>query len=50
MGSGDFAGNKDEPLVEQFKTIKAMMQQKWPEGKYIAYFQANTNTYAPLLD
>lgn len=48
MGSGDFAGNKDEPLVEQFKTIKAMMQQKWPEGKYIAYFQANTNTYAPL--
>ena len=24
------------------------MQAKWPEGKYIVYFQANTNTYAPL--
>ena len=23
-------------------------ERKWPEGKYIAYLQANTNTYAPL--
>ncbi|MBQ5315250.1 MAG: TIGR01212 family radical SAM protein, partial [Oscillospiraceae bacterium] len=32
----------------QFEEVKAMMTNKW-EGKYIAYFQANTNTYAPLL-
>ena len=25
-----------------------MMSKKWPNSKYIAYFQANTNTYAPL--
>ena len=25
-----------------------MMQRKWPDAKFIAYFQANTNTYAPL--
>ncbi len=47
-GSGDFAGNKHEPLETQFRKIKEMMQSKWKEGKYIAYFQANTNTYGPL--
>ena len=45
-GSGDFAGNPASPLSEQFNEIKAMMHKKWP--KYIAYFQAYTNTYAPL--
>ena len=25
-----------------------MMHKKWPNAKYIAYFQAYTNTYAPL--
>jgi uncharacterized protein len=48
MGSGDFAGNKKEPLKAQFKKVKDMMQLKWDEGLYIAYFQANTNTHAPL--
>ena len=48
MGSGDFAGNKLEPLSEQFNKIKALMHQKWQDGYYIAYFQANTNTHAPL--
>ncbi len=48
MGSGDFAGNKLEPLKVQFEKIKSMMHQKWEEGYYIAYFQANTNTHAPL--
>jgi len=47
-GSGDFAGDKDQPLSVQFSAIKSIMRQKWSEGKYIAYFQANTNTYAPL--
>lgn len=47
-GSGDFAGNPASPLSEQFAEIKAMMHKKWPHAKYIAYFQAYTNTYAPL--
>jgi radical SAM protein (TIGR01212 family) len=48
MGSGDFAGNKLEPLAVQFEKIKQMMHKKWEDGLYIAYFQANTNTHAPL--
>jgi len=47
-GSGDFAGNKEDDLVTQFYNIKEMMEKKWPDGKFIGYFQANTNTYAPL--
>lgn len=47
-GSGDFAGNKCFSIKEQFKDIKEMMNKKWKEGKYIAYFQAYTNTYAPV--
>ncbi len=47
-GSGDFAGDKNKPLEEQFYEIKEMMEKKWPNSLYIAYFQANTNTYAPL--
>lgn len=47
LGSGEFAGNKEKPLKEQFDEIKEMMQKKWPNSKYIAYFGANTNTYAP---
>ncbi|MBU1094585.1 MAG: TIGR01212 family radical SAM protein [Firmicutes bacterium] len=48
MGSGDFAGNKLEPIEVQFEKVKAQMQKKWSDGFYIAYFQANTNTHAPL--
>jgi uncharacterized protein len=47
MGSGDFAGNKRLPLKDQFESIKQLMEKKWT-GKYIVYFQANTNTHAPL--
>ena len=47
-GSGDFAGNKEKDLVTQFNEIKAIMEKKWPNSLYIGYFQANTNTYAPL--
>lgn len=46
--SGDFAGNEKDDLVTQFETIKKQMEKKWPNGKYIAYFQVGTNTYAPL--
>ena len=48
LGSGDFAGNKLKPVKEQFETVKKMMENKWPNCKFIAYFQANTNTYGDL--
>lgn len=47
-GSGDYAGKKEDDLVTQFNEIKEMLLKKWPNSKYIAYFQANTNTYAPV--
>ena len=47
-GSGEFAGNKEDAIEKQFKEIKEMMHNKWPKAKYIGYFQANTNTYAPI--
>lgn len=47
-GSGDFAGNKEDDLLTQFNSIKAKLNNKWPDTKYISYFQANTNTYAPV--
>ena len=48
LGSGDFAGDKLKPVKEQFETVKKMMENKWPNCKFIAYFQANTNTYGDL--
>ena len=45
LGSGDFAGNKESSLKDQFNQVKALMHNKWDDGLYIAYFQANTNTY-----
>ncbi|WML36338.1 TIGR01212 family radical SAM protein [Clostridium sp. OS1-26] len=45
-GSGDFAGNRQFSIKQQFESIKEVMSKKWKEGKYIAYFQAYTNTYA----
>ncbi len=47
-GSGEFAGNKEESIEKQFNEVKEMMHKKWKEAKYIAYFQARTNTYAPV--
>lgn len=47
-GSGEFAGNKEDSLRTQFDTVKEMMLHKWPEGKFIGYFQARTNTYADV--
>lgn len=45
-GSGNNYQEMD--LVEQFNLVKIPLERKWPNSKYIAYFQANTNTYAPL--
>lgn len=47
-GSGDFGGNRFESLKEQFDKVSSVIHHKWPNAKYIAYFQANTNTYGPL--
>ena len=47
-GSGDFAGDKELPLKEQFEQIKNILLKKWPKAKYIPYFQANTNTYGTI--
>ena len=46
LGSGEYAGNKHDDLITQFNKGKKLMS-KW-QGKYIGYFQARTNTYAPL--
>ena len=47
-GSGDFAGNRNCSVTEQLKQQKELLSKKWPSAKYIAYFQAFTNTYAPV--
>ncbi|MBV7273304.1 TIGR01212 family radical SAM protein [Clostridiaceae bacterium UIB06] len=47
-GSGDFAGDRSFSIKHQFEDIKMIMRKKWKNGKYIAYFQAYTNTYAPI--
>lgn len=48
LGSGEYAGKKEDPLLTQFEEVKNMMLKKWPHSKYIGYFQAHTNTYAPV--
>jgi len=47
-GSGDFAGDRNDTLKKQFEEVSTMIHKKWPNAGYIAYFQANTNTYKPL--
>ena len=48
LGSGDYAGKPNKSLTEQFYDIKKVIDHKWPNTKYIGYFQANTNTYAKV--
>ena len=47
-GSGDFAGDRNKSIPEQIREQKSLLQQKRPVHKFIAYFQAYTNTYAPV--
>lgn len=47
-GSGDFGGDRRFSITSQFEDIVNMMSKKWKSGKYIAYFQAYTNTYASI--
>lgn len=47
-GSGEFAGSRKLSITEQIEQGKHLVEKKIKDGKYIAYFQAFTNTYAPL--
>lgn len=47
-GSNDYDTSKNKDLVKQFNEVKNVLEHKWPDGYYIGYFQANTNTYAPV--
>ena len=46
-GSGDFAEPKAETVTAQLEKAKQRVNNKLKDGKYIAYFQDFTNTYAP---
>lgn len=46
-GSGDFAEDAELSITEQIESGKKRVEKKIKSGKYIAYFQAFTNTYAP---
>ena len=40
--------NSNESIHEQFINNIKVLEKKWPNSLYIPYFQAGTNTYAPL--
>lgn len=46
-GSGEFA-TRGESISEQLEKAKRLVESKNKGGKYIAYFQSFTNTYAPI--
>lgn len=46
-GSGDFTTGRGFSISEQWQYNHNLLQEKWKAEKYIAYFQAFTNTYAP---
>ena len=48
LQSGDFGGDPSLSIEEQFAQMRAVFDKKWPGAQYIAYFQAHTNTYAPV--
>lgn len=49
MGSGDFAGSAALPIRAQFDSVRLALEKKWHgDNLFIPYFQANTNTYAPV--
>lgn len=47
-GSGDFAGDRELSITEQLESQKQHLYHKFPVQHFIAYFQAYTNTYAPI--
>lgn len=47
-GSGDFAPSAALTMEEQIEDARSRVSQKYHGSRYIAYFQAYTNTYAPV--
>ena len=47
-GSGEFGGDINKSLTEQFYEMKDVVNKKHSPCKYIGYFQARTNTYADI--
>lgn len=47
-GSGDFAADPTLSIRQQIESGKKLLSNKRPVNKYIAYFQAFTNTYGPV--
>lgn len=47
-GGGDFAEKDCRDIAVQLQRAKRRVESKNKGGKYIAYFQAYTNTYAPV--
>ena len=47
-GSGDFAASVQSSVTEQIEAAKSQVAAKYTGSSYIAYFQAYTNTYAPV--
>jgi len=47
-GSGEFAGDRAMSITRQIEKGKDRVAGKIKDGRYIAYFQAFTNTYAPV--
>lgn len=47
-GSGDFCAERTKPIEEQLSEAYAKLSEKWANPLGIAYFQAFTNTYAPV--
>ena len=48
LKSGEYAGDIHDDVITQFNKVKEIMLNKWKNCKFIGYFQAGTNTYAPV--
>ena len=46
-GAGDYAFT-GRSVTDQFNLYRESIKKKWPDAKYIPYFQAYTNTYGPI--
>ncbi len=47
-GSGDFAELPTLSIAEQYAKVRKKLSGKWSTARTIPYFQAHTNTYAPV--
>ncbi len=47
-GSGDFAERPTLSVTEQYRIVRERLSSKWSAERTIPYFQAHTNTYAPI--